>query len=97
MDKKHGNGIYIWADGRKYDGLWANGKQHGEGKYVLPDGTIRVGIWEEGKRIDWIDQKKASNQDLIKQERKESPQTGQNTYNEQTGKELTGNELTEKS
>ncbi len=55
MDKKHGRGVYTWADQRKYDGLWANGKQHGEGKYVLPDGTIRYGQWEEGRRVKWMD------------------------------------------
>ncbi len=55
MDKKHGRGVYTWADQRKYDGLWANGKQHGVGKYVLPDGTIRYGQWEEGRRVKWLD------------------------------------------
>jgi len=37
-DKKHGNGIYTWADGRKYDGEWQNGRQHGNGKYISKDG-----------------------------------------------------------
>jgi hypothetical protein len=53
MDKKQGFGIYIWTDGRKYEGQWLNGKQHGEGKYVLPDGKEKIGIWENGKRIKW--------------------------------------------
>jgi len=26
MDKKHGFGVYYWADGRKYEGYWGNGK-----------------------------------------------------------------------
>lgn len=49
MDKKHGYGVYTWADGRRYEGNWSNGKQHGEGKYILPNGTIKIGIWQEGK------------------------------------------------
>jgi hypothetical protein len=38
-DKKSGNGIYLWADGRAYNGDWASGKQHGTGYYVVPDET----------------------------------------------------------
>jgi len=30
-DKKHGYGVYTWADGRKYEGEWVAGKQHGRG------------------------------------------------------------------
>ena len=53
MDKKHGFGRYMWADGRVYEGMWQNGKQHGEGKYVQSDGKIKHGIWGDGKRIKW--------------------------------------------
>jgi hypothetical protein len=56
MDKKHGYGVYYWADGRRYEGYWQNGKQHGEGKYILPTGVVKIGIWEDGKRIKWIDE-----------------------------------------
>ena len=56
MDKKHGFGIYVWADGRRYEGMWENGKQHGEGRYTSADGRIRRGIWKEGKRIRWVDE-----------------------------------------
>ena len=41
MDKKHGKGIYTWADGRRYDGDWLNGRQHGHGNYTDKDGTQR--------------------------------------------------------
>jgi hypothetical protein len=56
MDKKHGFGIYHWADGRIYEGNWYNGKQHGKGKYILQDGTIRIGEWVNGKRTHWLDE-----------------------------------------
>jgi hypothetical protein len=54
MDKKHGYGIYHWADGRIYDGQWFNGKQHGRGKYILQDGHVKIGEWVNGKRTHWI-------------------------------------------
>lgn len=55
MDRKHGFGLYTWADGRRYEGYWAFGKQHGEGKYILPDGASKIGVWEDGKRIRWLE------------------------------------------
>ena len=36
-DKKHGYGIYKWADGRLYLGQWMKGKQNGLGIYYTPD------------------------------------------------------------
>ena len=33
-DKKHGFGIFVWVDGRKYEGNWENGKRHGLGKFT---------------------------------------------------------------
>ena len=56
MDKKHGHGVYTWADGRKYAGMWQNGKQNGEGTYYDINGLVRKGIWENGKRIKWLDE-----------------------------------------
>ena len=56
MINKHGFGVYFWADGRKFEGLWSNGKQHGVGRYLIPsEGKEKTGIWEDGKRIEWID------------------------------------------
>jgi hypothetical protein len=55
MDKKHGFGIYTWANGQKYEGKWENGKQHGEGKIIMATGEIRGCIYSEGKRIKWLD------------------------------------------
>jgi hypothetical protein len=25
-DKKHGKGVFEWGDGRKYEGIWINGR-----------------------------------------------------------------------
>ena len=65
MDKKHGQGSYTWADGRKYEGNWANGRQHGEGMYVTQDGVIKRGMWENGKRVKWIDKGFNSNENNL--------------------------------
>lgn len=59
MDKKQGYGIYIWEDGRKYEGMWENGKQHGLGTYKEPNGIMKTGYWDDGKRIRWISDEKS--------------------------------------
>ncbi len=57
-DKKHGFGIYVWADHRKYEGYWVKGKQHGLGTYHVPrEDKVKYGLWEDGKRIEWFDDK----------------------------------------
>jgi len=59
---KYGYGIYYWADGRKYEGYWAQGKQHGLGRYVIPqEKKERYGLWEDGKRVEWFDDEKIHN------------------------------------
>lgn len=46
--------MFIWPDGRKYDGGWLDGKQHGFGKYYSSSGEIKYGEWKDGKRVKWI-------------------------------------------
>ena len=57
-DQKHGWGVFTWADGRKYEGFWAEGKQHGEGA-LMYKGKCKNGIWINGKLAK-------SNEDMIK-------------------------------
>jgi hypothetical protein len=48
----HGSGIYTWADGRRYDGEWSNGKQHGKGSMTYPmegEDSVVTGIWKNGR------------------------------------------------
>jgi hypothetical protein len=40
---KHGEGIYYWADGSKYEGEWEFDEMHGEGKFVWADGRTYLG------------------------------------------------------
>jgi hypothetical protein len=34
----NGNGTYIWANKRKYEGTWVNNQKHGKGVYTLENG-----------------------------------------------------------
>lgn len=46
----------IRNDGRKYKGMWKNGKQHGDGEFMLDEKKgWRKGNWCEGKRVKWLD------------------------------------------
>lgn len=45
----HGQGVYMWADGRKYEGEYVNDKKHGYGIYTYPDGRSYKGQWASGK------------------------------------------------
>ena len=56
MDKKHGHGVYTWANGQKYEGEWANGKQNGEGQIILVTGEVKRCLYSDGKRIKWLDE-----------------------------------------
>lgn len=54
MINKHGEGTFIWADGKEYSGGWKEGKQHGIGTYKSSNGDVKKGDWENGKRIKWL-------------------------------------------
>jgi hypothetical protein len=44
-------GIFEWPDGRRYEGMWKEGKQHGKGVLYEKDGSQKVGEWIEGKQV----------------------------------------------
>lgn len=44
-DLKHGQGVYRYENGQKFDGLWQNGLKHGQGKIIFPDGSYLEGVW----------------------------------------------------
>ena len=58
LDKRHGYGIFKWADGKIYEGNWKNGKMNGEGKITFPSKLIKSGIFTNGEltRLKYIDQ-----------------------------------------
>ena len=49
-DKREGQGVFTWPDGRKYEGGWLEGRQHGIAHYTKNNGKVKKGIWENGKR-----------------------------------------------
>ena len=46
----HGQGLYTWQDGRKYEGDYYNDKKHGFGIYTWADGRQYHGMWKDGKQ-----------------------------------------------
>lgn len=46
----HGEGIYTWADGRRYQGQYEMDKKHGFGVYQWADGRVYEGFWLNGKQ-----------------------------------------------
>jgi hypothetical protein len=44
-----GYGIYLWGDGRRYEGQYKNDKKHGYGIYYWPDHRKYEGWWLKGK------------------------------------------------
>jgi hypothetical protein len=45
MNQKHGEGEFVWQDGKKYIGSWFRGKQHGHGKIITAKGEEKIGEW----------------------------------------------------
>jgi hypothetical protein len=41
-----GEGIFFWADGRKYNGSFASGQKSGYGELSHPNGNIFKGYWK---------------------------------------------------
>ena len=45
----HGEGEYIWEDGKSYSGTFRNDKRHGYGEFLWPSGKVYKGNWKDGK------------------------------------------------
>ena len=61
LDGKYsGNGTYLFADGRKYVGMFKEGKPEGEGKEISNEGPVRSGNWKDGILIVAIQNIEAS-------------------------------------
>jgi len=37
-DRREGYGIFTWASGKRFEGVWKNGKQEGNGVYYYLNG-----------------------------------------------------------
>ena len=49
-NKINGSGIYIWPDGRKYNGEWKDNNMHGKGIYTWKDGRMYEGDYENDRK-----------------------------------------------
>lgn len=54
-DLKHGQGKYVWPDGRTYHGGWKEGQRAGQAVYTNAQGQSRKGIWKNDKVERWLD------------------------------------------
>ena len=45
----HGDGTFIFADGKKYKGQFHYGKRQGKGKMIWTDGKVYDGEWYDDK------------------------------------------------
>ena len=44
----HGHGVYLWEDGRRYEGEYEYDKKKGLGAYMWGDGRVYYGNWKDG-------------------------------------------------
>lgn len=51
--KKDGYGIYVWPDGRRYEGYWKDGCQNGEGTAMFNAGEVTYQSGNKEKAV-WI-------------------------------------------
>ena len=47
--KRHGQGVYVYANGDAYQGGWDSDFKSGVGTYSYVNGSKKVGFWSEGK------------------------------------------------
>ena len=47
---KHGQGVYYFANGNRYDGLWYKDYQQGQGTMYYYNGDKYIGNWDHDKR-----------------------------------------------
>jgi len=72
MDKMHGRGVYIWAEGARYEGEYKEDKKNGRGVQTWPSGARYEGeyvdsmqtgyglmTWADGRRYEgyWVNSK----------------------------------------
>ncbi|BFY99925.1 hypothetical protein BsWGS_02965 [Bradybaena similaris] len=51
--KRHGEGVFYYANGAKYEGLWKNNMKHGKGKFTFKNGRIYEGMFENDHIVEY--------------------------------------------
>ena len=49
--ESHGQGIYFYADGDRYEGQWKDGERHGRGFVETLGGVRTTELWRNGKLV----------------------------------------------
>ena len=44
----HGFGVYLFANGHRYEGAWHEGRRQGLGMYTFRNGETKSGHWQNG-------------------------------------------------
>ncbi len=47
--ERDGNGVMIFTDGSRYDGMWKNNRAHGHGRLIHANGDVYEGEWANDK------------------------------------------------
>ena len=50
-DKKHGRGVYVWANGDRYEGEYRDGSFSGRGVFAFANGDKCEGDWREDRLL----------------------------------------------
>lgn len=50
MNLKHGQGVFYYPDGSKYEGSWVDDQRQGHGVYTYPNGDTYDGEWLHHQR-----------------------------------------------
>jgi len=40
----------FYPDGKRFEGLWRDGKKHGKGYYIFPNGSKYQVVYQDGKK-----------------------------------------------
>lgn len=46
----NGKGVFVWPDGRKYEGEYVDDKKEGFGKFTFKENRVYQGQWKNGKQ-----------------------------------------------
>ena len=49
----NGKGVYQYANGDVFEGMWICGKKHGRGELTGSDGRTMIGEWVEDQFSEW--------------------------------------------
>ena len=77
--KRHGRGIFIWEDGERYIGYWANDKREGKGTNTYTNGNRYEGYYKNGKK-EGLGVYRWKNGDLYSGNWKNDMKEGKGTY-----------------